>query len=673
MPPNNITKGKNPVNTQTGLFKALTRLFSGPIINYRSQSGRKIRRQHLDKFSSRFKSASGQQFKKALYNPLDILATNAIANQQRAERYVDFDQMEYSPILPSALDIYADEMTTYSDLRPMLNIKCPNEEIKAVLHILFNNILNINNNLFGWCRTMCKYGDFFLYLDIDDNFGIKSVIALPSSEIERLEGQDATNPNYIQYQWNSAGMTFENWQIAHFRILGNDKYAPYGTSVLEPARRIWRQLTLMEDAMMAYRVVRSSERRVFKIDVGAIPPQDVEQYMQKIVTQLKRHSLVDPDNGRVDLRYNPMSIEEDYFIPVRPGSVTDIQNLAGGTNTTQIDDVKYLRDKLFAAIKIPQAYLTMGEDAAEDKATLAQKDVRFARTVQRLQRVVISELTKIGIIHLYTLGFRNDDLLSFSLSLNNPSKIAELQELEHWKTKFDTAAGATEGYFSRRWVAENIFNMSHEEFLRNQREMFFDKKHDASLQQAAEGEVAGGGGLEADLGGDLGGDLDLDTGPMEAEATDIAPELGGGGEEPAGGGGDSPLLAIPPGSRNAPTLKPTKRKEGYLTPGSKGKRHIPDAYDKRGAGARHTHQLSLGGQSVGKNTKTNIFPGVKELGTLARGITEGIYENDQSTYKVRERLEEEKLFDVNTSVRNLIEGLEKKNTIIVEKVDEEAT
>ena len=245
--------------------------------------------------------------------------------------------------------------------------------------------------------------------------------------------------------------------------------------------------------------------------------------------------------------------------------------------------------------------------------------------------------------------------------------------MEHWKTKFDTAAGATEGYFSRRWVAENIFNMSHEEFLRNQREMFFDKKHDASLQQAAEGEVAGGGGLEADLGGDLGGDLDLDTGPMEAEATDIAPELGGGGEEPAGGGGDSPLLAIPPGSRNAPTLKPTKRKEGYLTPGSKGKRHIPDAYDKRGGGARHTHQLSLGGQSVGKNTKTNIFPGVKELGTLARGITEGIYENDQSTYKVRERLEEEKLFDVNTSVRNLIEGLEKKNTIIVEKVDEEAT
>jgi hypothetical protein len=178
-------------------------------------------------------------------------------------------------------------------------------------------------------------------------------------------------------------MTFENWQLAHFRILGNDKYAPYGTSILEPARRIWRQLTLMEDAMMAYRVVRSSERRMFKIDVGSIPPHEVEQYMQKVVSQLKRHSIVDADTGRVDLRYNPMSIEEDYFIPVRAGSATDIQTLAGASNITQIDDVKYLRDKLFSALKVPQAYLSMGEEASEDKTTLAQKDIRFARTIQR--------------------------------------------------------------------------------------------------------------------------------------------------------------------------------------------------------------------------------------------------------------------------------------------------
>ena len=387
MAPQNPKQGGNPVNRESQLFKALTRLFSGPIINYRSESGRKIRRQHLDKFSSRFRSASGQQFKKQSYNPLDTIAANAIANQRRSERYIDFDQMEYTPEIASSLDIYADEMTTFSDLSPMLNIRCANDEIKAVLRILYKNVMNIEYNLFGWCRTMCKYGDFVLYLDIDDEVGVKSTIALPIQEIERLEGMDATNPNYVQYQWNSAGMTFENWQVAHFRILGNDKYAPYGTSVLEPARRIWRQLTLMEDAMMAYRIVRSSERKVFKIDVGAIPPQEVEQYMQKIVTQLKRHTIVDKDTGRVDLRYNPMSIEEDYYIPIRAGSVTDIQNLAGGTNTTAIDDVKYLRDKLFSALKVPQSYLTMGEGATEDKTTLATKDIRFARTISNIGRL----------------------------------------------------------------------------------------------------------------------------------------------------------------------------------------------------------------------------------------------------------------------------------------------
>jgi len=661
MPPRR--NAKNPVNSDSTLFKALTRLFSGPIINYRSQSGRRIRRQHLDKFSSRFKSASGQQFKKALYSPLDVIATDAIANQRRTERYVDFDQMEYMPEIASSMDIYSDEMTTHSELRPMLNIKCPNEEIKAVLAILFEQVLNIQYNLFGWSRTMCKYGDFFLYLDIDDKYGVKSVIALPAAEIERLEGKDSTNPNYVQYQWNSAGMTFENWQICHFRILGNDKYAPYGTSILEPARRIWRQLVLMEDAMMAYRIVRSSERRVFKIDVGAIPPQDVEQYMEKVVTQLKRHSVVDPSSGRVDLRYNPMSIEEDYYIPVRAGSATEIQSLAGAQNITQIDDIKYLRDKLFSALKIPAAYLSMGEEAAEDKTTLAQKDIRFARTVQRLQRVIIAELTKIGIIHLYTLGFRGDDLLSFSLTLNNPSKIAELQELEHWKQKFDIAASATEGYFSRRWVTEHVFGMSHEEFVRNQREMYYDRKHDAALQAVAEAAAAegAGGGMGGDLGGDLGDDLGGDLGGDMGGPEEMPASEAGGPEE---GGEESSLLAVPPGSRNAPRL----------TPGAKGKVYHPVKRDKRtGTGPRTRSYAAKRSAEKSSATMRNIFPG-SEINSLAKpvGISAGIYEEDQSIYKLREETEEDKLFETSESVRMLLEGLESKENILEQKNENKA-
>jgi len=657
---------KNPRNPQSDLFKSLTRLFSGPIINYRSQTGRKIRRQHLDKYSSRFRSASGQQFKRSTYNPLDVVAVNAIANQRRSERYIDFDQMEYMPEIASSLDIYADEMTTHSSLQPMLKIHCTNEEIKAVLDVLFHNIMNINYNLFGWCRTMSKYGDFFLYLDIDEKYGVKSTIALPSQEIERLEGLDATNPNYIQYQWNNAGMTFENWQISHFRILGNDKYAPYGTSILEPARRIWRQLTLMEDAMMAYRVIRSPERRVFKIDVGSIPPQDVEQYMQKIVTQMKRHQVIDPDTGRVDLRYNPLSIEEDYFIPVRAGTASDITTLPGGSNTTEIDDIKYLRDKLFSALKVPQSYLSRGEGADEDKTTLAQKDIRFARTIQRLQRVVVSELEKIGIIHLYTLGFRGDDLLSFKLALNNPSKIAELQELEHWRSKFDTAAAANEGFFSRRWVAETLFNMSEEEFLRNQRELFYDRKQDSALQAIAEVGALGAGGDAGGLGGGLGGDLE-GAGLPGLEGADDA-----GGDLAAAAGADTPAPApaaepddsmlltspeaggTPPGRRDSPTI--------YKSPDGHGtSKYHRKKVDQRRLGALRRGMERAASPEVNTYRKNNL--GAPELRTHSRG---SIYEHEGPIYNDNEN----RLFEINNEVRNLIKSLEEKENVVELKTDE---
>jgi hypothetical protein len=632
---------RNPNNSNSALYKALTRIFSGPMTQRRTQTGRQLRRRQLDKYSSRFKSASGLQFKKSEYNPMNIMALNMIENRNRSERYVDFDQMEYTPEIASSLDIYADEMTTHSSLTPMVKIKCANEEIKFILHSLYYDILNVNSNLFGWARTMCKYGDFFLYLDIDEHLGVRNCIGLPAQEVERLEGQDQTNPNYVQFQWNNGGLTFENWQIAHFRVLGNDKYAPYGTSALEPARRIWRQLTLLEDAMMAYRIIRATDRRVFKIDVGGIAPQEVEQYMQKVMTQMKRHQVVDPDSGRVDLRYNPLSIEEDYFIPIRGGtSSTDIVNLQGGTYTAAIDDVKYLRDKLFSALKIPQSYLSMGEGSTEDKTTLAQKDIRFARTIQRLQRVVIAELEKIGIIHLFTLGFRGDDLLNFDLSLNNPSKIAEMQELEHWKTKFDIAGAATEGYFSKRWVAEHMLGLSEEEFSRMQREMFYDKKFEASLEAASKGAESAGG----DAGGGLGGDLDLggddaggglDLGGDDADTgADDAGDTGGDDT----GGEDDVLLATPPGKRDDDAKS-----------------------NKRGPYKRHKRTYRKGGMKKQMNnvatgeigTLRKTFPGKVGFGgldSLARGITEA---------QDHDILEERKLFNTDFEIKSLIESLKK--------------
>ena len=411
----------NPRNPASPLFKRLTRLLSGPIVNYRNQVARQDRRNNLDKYRYRFRSMSGQEFRRSDNNysqNYNMMTSAAFRNQNRAERYIDFEQMEYMPEIASAMDIYADEMTTSNEYDRLLNIDCLNHEIKTILESLFYDALNIEFNCFGWARSMCKYGDFFLYLDIDEKLGITSVIGMPNTEVERLEGSDESNPNYVQYQWNGAGMTFENWQVAHFRILGNDRYSPYGTSVLDPARRIWRQLVLLEDAMIAYRVVRAPERRMFKIDVGNIPPQEVPQYMEKVKTEMKRNQLVDASTGRVDLRYNPLSLEEDYFIPMRGGVGSTIESLQGASSLNDIDDVKYLRDKLFSAIKIPQAYLTDLGDSTEDKSTLAQKDIRFARTIHRLQRSLISELEKMAIVHLYTLGYRGQDLLGFKLSLN---------------------------------------------------------------------------------------------------------------------------------------------------------------------------------------------------------------------------------------------------------------
>lgn len=648
-----MADNKNNVrNPESSLFKRLTKIFSGPIVNRRNQFVRKERRRDMDKY--KFKSASGQNFKKSFYNPFESLNSATMAQQARAERYVDFDQMEYMPELASALDIYADEMTTSTSLEKMLTIKCKNEEIKSVLDTLFQNVLNVDFNLFGWCRTMCKYGDFFLYLDIDEDLGVKSVIGMPAHEIERLEGEDPTNPNYVQYQWNSGGLTFENWQISHFRVLGNDKHSPYGTSVLDSARRIWRQLVLLEDAMMAYRIVRSPERRVFYIDVGAIAPEDVEQYMQKVITQMKRNQVIDQDTGRVDLRYNPMSIEEDYFLPVRGGNNNSrIESLPGGTYTGDIDDVRYLRDKLFSAIKIPSSYLS-SEGNEEDKTTLAQKDIRFARTIQRLQRSVLAELEKIAIIHLYTMGFRGDDLISFTLHLNNPSKIAELQELEQWSTKFDVASAATEGYFSKRWVAENIFNTTEEEFMRNQREMFYDRRMGALLDAAAEAaaaeaagaapmdvmgdeELAGGEEELADVGAEAGEDLgveDLDTADLGGpEGLEAGEELGGG-----------PLL----------TAEPLAKRDDNVRHYEKSSYKLKDV-DRRPKGARKRHFLSMGNKEKGTNNDRNVWKGAQDLFRLGNGVTEEV----SDTYIG----EEKKLFEAKKAhheVESLIKQLEKR-------------
>lgn len=441
-------------------------------------------------------------------------------------RYSDFAEMEATPEIGSALDIYAEESSSQDENGKILHIHSDNRIIRDLLENLFYDVLNVDFNLPMWTRNLCKYGDLFLFNDVSPEYGVVNVFPIPVAEIEREEGFDPQNPMAVRYRWITKGNTIlENWQVTHFRLLGNDAFLPYGSSVLESARRIWRQLILIEDAMLVYRIVRAPERRIFYIDVGNIPPEDIENYLQQQQTSLKRNKAIDRVTGKVDLRYNPLSVDDDYYIPVRGGeSGTKIDTLAGGQNTAAIEDVQYIQKKLFAALKIPKAYLGYDEDIGA-KATLAQEDIRFSRTIAKIQKVIISELNKLAIIHLYSHGFSDDDVLNFKISLNNPSSVAQLQKLELIKTKFDIAGSAPEGSVDRSWIRKNILGLTNEEIDLIKEGRKKDKLEDEEVEATT---------LEKDESpgaDDEGGDDFGFGGEEEAEGEEIGGEEAGGEED----------------------------------------------------------------------------------------------------------------------------------------------
>ena len=437
-----------------------------------------------------------------------------------------------TPEIAAALDIYSDETCAQDDRGKVLHIYSDNEKIKEVLEDMFYNTLNVEFNIRSWARNLCKYGDFFLYNDIHPEYGVVSAFPIPVNEIEREENYDPNDPMAVRYRWVTLGnRTLENWEVTHFRLLGNDMFLPYGSSIIEPARRIWRQLILIEDAMLVYRVVRAPERRVFYIDVANIPAAEVPLYVEEQRKNLRTNQVIDRNTGRVDLRYNPLSVDEDYFIPVRGTETgTRIETLAGGQNTAAVEDVAYIQKKLFAALKIPRAYLGYDE-MLSSKATLAQEDIRFSRTINVIQRVILSELNKLAIIHLYAHGYDNEDLQNFTLHLSNPSTIAQQQKLELWRAKFEIAGSAPEGYVNKNFIRKEIWGLNDEECNNIDRGRLMDKSIDSTIESgglddSGGGEDAGGG----DTGG--GGDLDLFGGGDEGGDEESVPDEENAGEDP---------------------------------------------------------------------------------------------------------------------------------------------
>jgi|LakMenE18May11ns_1017448.scaffolds.fasta_scaffold9959279_7 hypothetical protein len=509
----------------------------------------------------------------------------------RLASFYDYESMEYTPEISAALDIYGEESTTVDENGYMLQIYSESKRIKSILADLFNNVLDVNTNLTMWTRNTCKYGDNFVYLKLDSDKGIVGCMQLPNIEIERLErGMAAKSATIdepaehkgLRFKWKAKDMEFNSWEVAHFRLLGDDRKLPYGTSMLEKARRIWKQLLLSEDAMLIYRTSRAPERRVFKVFVGNMDDKDVEAYVQRVANKFKRDQVVDAKTGNVDMRFNQMAVDQDYFIPVRdPAAASPIDTLPGATNLSEIADIEYIQKKLLTALRVPKAFLGFEETAGDGK-NLSLQDIRFARTINKIQKSMIAELNKIAIIHLFLLGFE-DELSNFTLGLTNPSSQADLLKNDLWKEKialYQQAVAAIAGIapVSVSWAKKHILGFSDEEIkldLQQQRiEMAvgaeltntatiithtgifdnIDKLYGNPASGATAGGAApssppppgGGGGFGG--GGDLGGGME-DLGGPEPGPEPGGPEPGGAPEAAA------PEAEVTPESFNRDNLK----------------------------------------------------------------------------------------------------------------------
>lgn len=516
------------------LYARLKRLFSTDVI-VRNIGGKQIKVKDTDNIMY----ATDRNSLRDRFNRIRSTAYNAYSRDfslsyqaARMDLFRDYDTMDMDPIISSALDIYADECLTYNEMGKMLTVRSTNNNVKQILENLFDEILNIRFNLWSWVRNMCKYGDFYLKLYVTPEYGIYMVEPISAYNVERIENSDPYNKRYVKFQIRPTDTAqseiLENYEMAHFRLLSDSNFLPYGKGMIEGARRVWKQLSLMEDAMLIHRIMRAPEKRIFYTDIGNIPPAEVDTYMQKMMDKMKKTPYMDEQTGEYNLRFNLQNMVEDYYIPVRGSdSGTKIDTL-GGMEWTGTEDIEYLRNKLMAALKIPKAFLGY-EEGISGKATLASEDVRFARTIQRLQRIICSELTKIAIVHLYSQGYRDDSLVDFELELTNPSTIFEKEQLEIWSDKVAVATDMIENkLFSFDWIYKNIFNMSEDDIKEVRDQVVDDAKQRYRFTQIEEDGDDPAKPFNK-IGG-KGGDDD------DGEGDDGLPDIGGGGGGGGGGG-----------------------------------------------------------------------------------------------------------------------------------------
>jgi hypothetical protein len=494
----------------TSLFGRLKRLFSTDVI-IRNVGGEQLKVIDINQIQSSGKLETNSlidRFSK-LYTTSGLSAytlSNNLTHQSiRIQLYRDYDLMDTNSIIASALDIISEECTLKNEHDEVLQIKSSDEILQKILYNLFYDVLNIEFNLPMWIRNMTKKGDFFLKLEISEQFGVYQVIPYSAEHIIREEGINPDKSSYVKFLLDPSGLAggtsagvpvpylsvtgnnaikFENYEMAHFRLISDANFLPYGRSYIEPARKTFHQLSMMEDAMLIHRVVRAPEKRIFYINVGAIPPGEVENFMQQTINKIKKIPYVDPQTGEYNLKFNLMNMMEDFYIPVRGNDQTTKIDTAKGLEYNGIEDIEYLRKNLYAALKIPKSFFGLGDEAVEGKSTLASQDIRFARTVERIQRIVVSELYKIALIHLYVQGYDKDALTNFELKLTGPSIIYDQEKMDLLQKKIDIANQVLENsLFPSDWVYDEIFHISEDKYDELRALIVEDKKRKFRLDQ----------------------------------------------------------------------------------------------------------------------------------------------------------------------------------------------
>jgi hypothetical protein len=495
----------------TDIFSRLKRLFSTDVI-IRNEGGNDIKVVDVNSIqnSGQYQTNSLSDKYSRIYsqNATSLYGQQLNVNYQylRAQLYSDYDVMDTDAIIASALDIIADECSLKNEMGEVLQIRSSDEDVQKILYNLFYDVLNIEFNMWSWVRQMCKYGDFFLKLDISEKFGVYNVIPYTAYHIMRQENYDKENPQAIRFVFSPDGyvggtgqftvpnqqynnenaITFDNFEMAHFRLLTDVNYLPYGRSYLEPARKLFKQYTLMEDAMLIHRISRAPEKRVFYINVGAIAPNEVENFMKKTISTMKKTPYMDHQTGEYNLKYNMQNMLEDFYIPVRGNDTSTKIETTKGLEYNGIEDVAYLRDKLFAALKVPKAFMGYEKDLS-GKATLAAEDIRFARTIDRIQRIILSELNKIALVHLYTQGFTGESLTNFEISLTTPSIIYDQERIALMKEKVDLAKNIMDAQLlPTDWIYHNVFHFSEDQFDEYRDLILQDAKRKFRLGQVTE-------------------------------------------------------------------------------------------------------------------------------------------------------------------------------------------